>query len=94
MFEQMAEIRYTNILYDGLEISAKTGSGQIPSPTGGYLEDEYNGLIAGYVKSPTRTLVIVVVVEKPQVLFGGSYAAGPILYDLIHYLVRTGKVIN
>ena len=94
MFEQMAEIRYTNILYDGLEISAKTGSGQIPSPTGGYLEDEYNGLIAGYIKSPTRTLVIVVVVEKPQVLFGGSYAAGPILYDLIHYLVRTGKVIN
>ena len=94
MFEQMAETRYTNIIYDGLEISAKTGTGQIASPEGGYLDDEYNGLIAGYIKSPTRTLVIVVVVEQPQVLFGGSHAAGPVLYELIHYLVRTGKVIN
>lgn len=94
MFDQMGEVRYGNIQYDGLEISAKTGTGQIASPDGGYLEDEYNGLIAGYIKGPTKTLVIVVVVEQPQVLFGGSHAAGPILYDLIHYLVRTGKAIN
>ena len=94
MFDRIGEVRYDNIQYDGLEISAKTGTGQIASPEGGYLEDEYNGLIVGYIKGPAKTLVIVVVVEQPQVLFGGSHAAGPILYDLIHYLVRTGKAVN
>ena len=94
MFDQMGQVRYDNIQYEGLEISAKTGTGQIASPEGGYIEDEYNGLIAGYIKGPTKTLVIVVVVEQPQVLFGGNYAAGPVLFDLVHYLVRTGKAVN
>ena len=94
MFDRMGESKYGNVQYDGLEISAKTGTGQIASPTGGYIEDEYNGLIAGYIKGPTKTLVIVVVVEQPQVLFGGRYAAGPVFYDLVHYLVRTGKAVN
>lgn len=84
---------FADVQYTGLEISAKTGTAQIPDlQQGGYLEGEADGLMAGYIKSGQETLVVVVVVARPQVVFGGSQGAGPIWKEIVKRMVVLGQI--
>ena len=83
----------SDVQYPGLEVSSKTGSAQVVDfKEGGYIEGESDGLMAGYIKSAQETLVIVVVVKKPQVTFGGSQGAGPIWKEIVKGIVSLGKI--
>lgn len=92
VMRQMAIDRYGSAQVAGLEISGKTGTGQIPNSTGGYLEDAYTGTFAGYVKSNDKTLIIIIRLEEPQVRFAGSQAAAPAWEDIANGIVKTGKI--
>ena len=61
----VGNFHFPELQRSGLEVSAKTGTGQIASPEGGYIEDRFNGLAAGYIQGDDQTLVMVTWVEKP-----------------------------
>ena len=83
----------SDVQYPGLEVSSKTGTAQVVDfEEGGYLEGESDGLMAGYIKSAEETFVVVVVVKKPQVTFGGSQGAGPIWKEIVKGIVSLGKI--
>ena len=89
----MTERNYSWFDYDELEISGKTGSAQIVDFVGGgYIEGASTGLMAGYVKSGSRTLAIVVIVEEPQVAVAGYYGAQPIWSEIVRSIVALGRV--
>ena len=94
LMRAMGERNLPDVQYGhaSLEISAKTGTAQVPDfEEGGYIDDVANGLMAGYVKSRQRTFAIVVVVEQPQVRFAGSQGAKPIWVDIVQNLVALGR---
>ena len=93
LFERMGQESYSDIQHPQLDISAKTGSGQIAA-AGGYLSDVANGLIAGYVSSGQKTYVIVVVVNRPSVRYAGTQGAGPVFRDIVRHFINTGRAIN
>ena len=94
LMRAMGERNLSDVQYghETLEISAKTGTAQVPDfEEGGYIDDVANGLMAGYIKSRQRTFAIVVVVEQPQVRFAGSQGAKPIWVDIVQNLVALGR---
>ena len=95
LFKEMAKANYQADQYPGLEISGKTGSSQVVNPqTGTYFENLADGLLAGYVFSPSRQIIIVVSVSQPQVRFAGGQGAKPIFLAVANYLAISGKAIN
>ena len=50
----------------GIEIAGKTGTAQIPSDEGRYVDDAYISSFAGFVPAIDPRMVVVVVLEKPQ----------------------------
>lgn len=83
-----------DIQREGLEISAKTGTSQIPDlEEGGYIEDAVNGLMVGYIKSANQTMVIAVILEEPEVRLAGFYAAGPVWQGIVKNIIAKGLII-
>lgn len=89
----MANRSLRDVQYSDLEVSAKTGSSQvIDTINGGYLEDVSNGLMAGYIKSETKTLVLVVVIEDPKTHIAGAFGARPVWKEIVKNLVSIGDI--
>ncbi len=89
----MTEQKYPWLEYDGLEISGKTGSAQVVDfVNGGYIEDTSTGLMSGYIKSKSQTLVVLVIVEEPQIAIAGHFGAQPIWSAIIKGIVSLGRV--
>ena len=89
----MTEQKYPWLEYDGLEISGKTGSAQVVDfVNGGYIEDVSTGLMSGYIKSKSQTLVVLVIVEEPQIAIAGHFGAQPIWSAIIKGIVSLGRV--
>ena len=83
----------SDLQYEGLEISSKTGSAQVVDfERGGYIDDVANGLMVGYIKNQRSTLIILVVVKEPQVLYAGPFGAGPIWKGIARNLISLGRV--
>ena len=81
------------VQYRGLEISAKTGSAQVADlENGGYLEDVSNGLMAGYIKSDSRTLALVVIIEDPKTHIAGAFGARPVWMEIVKNIVAIGDI--
>lgn len=69
-------------------IGGKTGSAQIANPEGGYYEDRFNGLFAGFVGGDKPEYVIVVRVDSPKVDgYAGTESAAPIFVGLANMLI-------
>jgi cell division protein FtsI/penicillin-binding protein 2 len=69
-------------------IGGKTGTAQLPKPTGGYYEDRFNGTFMGFVGGNMPQYVIVVRTDTPTVPgYAGSKAAGPIFVRLANMLI-------
>lgn len=59
----------------GFSVAGKTGTAQIPSPDGRYVDDQYISSFAGFVPASDPRLVVVVVLDRPQSrLFGTTTA--------------------
>jgi cell division protein FtsI/penicillin-binding protein 2 len=71
-------------------IGGKTGTAQITKPTGGYYEDQFNGMYVGFVGGDSPEYVIVTRVDKPRIDgYAGSKAAAPIFVSLAEMLINS-----
>lgn len=68
----------------------KTGTAQIPNPSGGYYDNRYEGTFLGYVGGNTPQYVIVVRVSQATNIYGyaGAKAAAPIYFRLADMLIN------
>lgn len=61
----------------GFSVAGKTGTAQIPSADGRYMEDEYISSFAGFAPAHDPYMVVIVVLERPSSrLFGTTTAMG------------------
>ncbi|HEX2294220.1 MAG TPA: penicillin-binding protein 2, partial [Actinomycetota bacterium] len=58
----------------GYAVAGKTGTAQKPLPTGGY-GNSYVGSFAGFVPAQRPEIVVLVVLDEPSPIWGGSTAA-------------------
>lgn len=69
-------------------IGGKTGTAQISKPTGGYYDDQFNGMYIGFVGGDKPQYVIVVRMNKPKIAgYAGSRAAAPVFVKLANMLI-------
>jgi cell division protein FtsI/penicillin-binding protein 2 len=59
----------------GYSVAGKTGTAQIPSDDGRYVDDAYISSFAGFVPAVDPRMVVVVVLEKPQSKLLGTVPA-------------------
>ena len=74
---------------DGYVVGGKTGTAQIPSPTGGYEDALFHGTFMGFVGGDTPEYTIVVYAYEPKNYTGhaGSQVGQPIFADIAHMLI-------
>ena len=70
----------------GYEIGAKTGTAQVPSPDGGYVEDTTIASIVGFGPVEHPEFVVLVKIDEPQETPWGETAAGPALGQILSEL--------
>lgn len=87
MLHQVVERRYEAYpQVEGYEIGAKTGTAQVPSPEGGYVEDATIASIVGFGPVDDPQFVVLVKIDEPQETPWGETAAGPALGEILHEL--------
>lgn len=66
-----------NAFIDGFRVGGKTGTAQKPSPTGGYISDEYILSFVGVAPMDDPEIVLYVAVDNPKdtIQYGGVVAA-------------------
>jgi cell division protein FtsI/penicillin-binding protein 2 len=75
-------------------VGGKSGTAQIPNPTGGYYEDKFNGSFMGFVGGDKPEYVIFVRVNEPKIYgYAGSKAAGPIFSTTAEMLIDNFNVL-
>jgi cell division protein FtsI (penicillin-binding protein 3) len=70
----------------GYAVAGKTGTAQKPLPTGGY-GNSYIGSFAGFVPAQRPEIVVLVVLDEPSPIWGGSTAA-PTFKIIAEYALR------
>jgi cell division protein FtsI (penicillin-binding protein 3) len=69
-------------------VGGKTGTAQISRPEGGYYDDQFNGMYAGFIGGDKPEYVIIVRVDKPKIGgYAGSKAAAPIFVKLANMMI-------
>ena len=70
----------------GYAVAGKTGTAQKPLPTGGY-GNSYVGSFAGFVPAQRPEIVVLVVLDEPSPIWGGSTAA-PTFKTIAEFALR------
>jgi len=70
------------------DIAGKTGTAQIASPNGGYLEKEYNHSFVGFAPASDPKFVIFIRMEKPQGITFAADSLSPTFRDMALYLLN------
>ena len=87
MLHQVVERRWEHYpQVAGYEIGAKTGTAQVPSPDGGYVEDATIASIVGFGPVENPEFVVLVKIDEPQETPWGETAAGPALAEILREL--------
>lgn len=69
-------------------LGGKTGTAQVPNPGGGYYDDRFNGMFAGFVGGDEPQYIIIVRVNEPKIGgYAGAKAAAPIFGALSTMLI-------
>ncbi|TMC01464.1 MAG: penicillin-binding protein 2 [Chloroflexi bacterium] len=76
----------------GYSVAGKTGTAQIPSDDGRYLDDAYISSFAGFVPASDPRFVVVIVLERPQTKLLGTITAMDAFHDLATDVLRTARV--
>jgi len=71
----------------GYTVAGKTGTSQMPSPTGGYIPGAYWATFAGFAPEENPALSAIVVLTRPDSMYGGS-AAAPIFSQIMQYALH------
>ena len=70
----------------GYEVAGKTGTAQKPLATGGY-GNSYVGSFAGFAPSRRPAVVVIVILDEPNPIWGGSTAA-PTFKTIMQFALR------
>jgi cell division protein FtsI/penicillin-binding protein 2 len=70
----------------GYSVAGKTGTAQKPLPTGGY-GNAYVGSFAGFAPADRPAVVVIVILDDPSPIWGGSTAA-PTFQTIMQFALR------
>jgi cell division protein FtsI/penicillin-binding protein 2 len=76
----------------GYTVAGKTGTAQIPSDDGRYVDDAYISSFAGFAPASDPRFVAVIVLERPQTKLLGTITAMDTFHDLALDVLRSGRV--
>jgi len=76
----------------GYSVAGKTGTAQIPSDDGRYVDDAYISSFAGFAPANDPRFVAVVVLERPQSKLLGTVSAMSAFHDLAVDVLRNARV--
>jgi cell division protein FtsI (penicillin-binding protein 3) len=72
----------------GYTVAGKTGTAQIPDPVhGGYIPGAYEATFAGFAPAENPALSAIVVLERPNPIYGGIVAA-PVFSQIMRYALH------
>ncbi len=74
-------------LVSGYRIAGKTGTAQIPSPTGGYDSNQTEASFIGWGPVDNPQFLVYVWLEKPSTSIWGSIVAAPVFKQIVQNLV-------
>jgi len=72
----------------GFYVAGKTGTAQIPNPSGGYYEDRHIGGFAGYFPANDPQFAMVVKLDEPQGVKFAESSAAPLFGEIAAWLVN------
>jgi cell division protein FtsI/penicillin-binding protein 2 len=76
----------------GYSVAGKTGTAQIPSDDGRYVDDAYISSFAGFAPANDPHFVAVIVLERPQSKLLGTVTAMSTFHDLALDVLRNARV--
>jgi len=76
----------------GFSVAGKTGTAQIPSPDGRYVDDEYISSFAGFAPASDPTFAVVIVLERPRSRLLGTTTAMSVFRGLAQDTLRYARV--
>ncbi len=76
----------------GFSVAGKTGTAQIPSPDGRYVDDEYVSSFAGFAPANDPSFVVVIALERPRSKLLGTTTAMAIFRGLAGDTLRYARV--
>jgi len=76
----------------GYSVAGKTGTAQIPSDDGRYLDDAYISSFAGFAPASDPRFVVVIVLERPQTKLLGTVTAMDAFHDLAIDVLRNARI--
>jgi cell division protein FtsI/penicillin-binding protein 2 len=76
----------------GFSVAGKTGTAQIPSADGRYVDDEYISTFAGFFPAVDPTFVVVIMLERPRSKLLGTVAAMQTFVAVAQDTLRYAKI--
>ena len=76
----------------GFSVAGKTGTAQIPSSDGRYVDDQYISTFAGFAPASDPSFVVVVVLERPASKLLGTVSAMAAFRGVASDLVRFARI--
>jgi len=70
------------------DVAGKTGTAQIASPDGGYLEGQYNHSFVGFAPASDPRFTILIKMEKPQGITFAADSLSPVFKDIALFLLN------
>lgn len=86
MLTRSLEQESSNALVDGYRVAGKTGTAEIPTPTG-YDSNQTNASFIGWGPLPGPRFVVLVWLERPSSSIWGSEVAAPVFRQAVEKLV-------
>jgi len=77
----------TEAAVDGYQVAGKTGTAAKPDPRGGYSTSKYVASFVGAVPASDPRLVILVTVDEPSTIWGGTVAA-PAFQEIARFALQ------
>jgi cell division protein FtsI (penicillin-binding protein 3) len=77
----------TEAAVDGYQVAGKTGTAAKPDPRGGYSKSRYVASFVGAVPASDPQLVILVTVDEPSTIWGGTVAA-PAFQEIARFALQ------
>ena len=77
---------------EGYSVAGKTGTAQIPSKEGGYLEDETIQSFMGYFPAMNPRVLIFIKLDNPKGVGTSEYSAAPLFRKLAKYIIDLWQI--
>ncbi|HTP56657.1 MAG TPA: penicillin-binding protein 2 [Candidatus Paceibacterota bacterium] len=87
MLVSVVDNGYDNARIPHYDVAGKTGTAQIASPQGGYLDGQYNHSFAGFAPASDPKFTIFIRMERPQGITFAADSLSPVFKDIALFLL-------